>query len=41
MSLDALAKGGLADEPRERVDILVNLRDCAVLALAGELESDL
>lgn len=41
MSLDALAEGGLADEPRKRVLVLVNLRDGAVLALAGELESDL
>lgn len=41
MSLDALAEGGLADEPRKRVLVLVNLRDGAVLALAGVLESDL
>lgn len=41
VSLDALAEGGLADEPRKRVLVLVNLGDGAVLALAGELESAL
>ena len=41
MSFDALAEGGLADEPRKRVLVLLNLGDSAVLALARELESAL